>query len=89
MFGEENPKNLSSGALAGNIKHLYGYNDQLHVNNKHCADGSGNLGACTDIRGFTSDLNQDVVQVNAGKSKTVFTGNEPLPELKITSSERA
>ena len=38
LFGEENPKNLSSAALAGNIKHLYGYNDQLHVNNKHCAD---------------------------------------------------
>ena len=84
LFGEENPKNLSSGALAGNIKHLYGYNDQLHVNNKHCADGSGNLGACTDIRGFTSDLNQDVGSGKWQESPncTVFTGNEPLPELK-------
>ena len=48
LFGEKAPKNLASAASQDNIKRLYGYNDDLDSDNKHCADSSGNLNDCTN-----------------------------------------
>ena len=84
IFGQQDPPNINAAVNNNHIQHLYGYIDNLS-NYDHCVDGSKNLGSCTSIRGFQTDLNSGI---GAGKwqespSCTIYgiSGSIKLPEL--------